>query len=122
MSDSIAVLLHAAARGAKLEVDLQSGYGWESNWQQYMPVKGDGFKWRIRSKDSHLRYGPIGSVLAKKATNPPRYIDSFADIGLNSFCIAISDPEFRQYQDCRNQLTRSLFLLLVAESLIEDGL
>ena len=120
MSDSIAVLLHAAARGAKLEVDLQSGYGWESNWQQYMPVKGDGFKWRIHQKDAHLRYGPISSVLVESAKNPSMPEDSvFPSIWPISMLWQLT--EYYRFAEA-DELTKSLFLLMVAESLIEDGL
>ena len=122
MSDSLAVLLHAAARGARLQCDENSGYGWEENWRPALPTNGDECKWRIHPKDVHLRYGPVSSALRKKAENPPWYIDTFSDVGMNSFCIAISDPEFSDYQDCKSHLTRSLFLLFVAESLVEEGL
>jgi hypothetical protein len=126
MTDSLPVLLHAAARGARLQLfDTQANlwihiYPWELGEICDYDVKyklDPTLDFRIYPKHHHLRYGPISSVLYEAAKEDYEHIEFD---GL---------PEQITRFHCSKDLVlyhsafhRSMFFLLVAESLIEDGL
>jgi hypothetical protein len=122
MTESLPVLLHAAARGARLEIWSDLASKWVEN-EGMRPFKDE--KWHIHPKDYHLRYGPISSVLYEAAKKPKSYIWFGTEI--EEYCAqhyvqqAFFSNDVFDYST-RTELARSLFLLFVAESLIEDGL
>ena len=123
MTDSIPVLLHAAARGARLQC-MYDSRGWQST--SSMPRGLRGIEYRIHPDDAHLRYGPISSVLYEAAKEPSQFFyfgngAVFALVGENCRQLTNLQDEV-DYMDCNNKLIRSLFLLFVAESLLEQGL
>ena len=126
MSDSLAVLLHAKARGARLQHYCPSFSIFKGDWENVFddeyPSKKDVNDWRIHPKDEHLRYGTISSALVESAKNPfmPEY-SVFPSIWPISMLWQLTITEYYRFAEA-DQFTKSLFLLLVAESLIEDGL
>jgi hypothetical protein len=128
MTESLPILLHAAARGARLQLDY--GYPEPYRWKNVaiMPSRDSKIdQWRIHPADQHMRYGPISSVLAEMAEKPPAWFAEFrtrriweevaSDLAYRGF-----DCDQFAWHNNTSTLDRSLFLLLVAESLIEDGL
>jgi hypothetical protein len=124
MTDSLPVLLHAAARGARLEIWSDLASKWVEN-EGMRPFKDE--KWHIHPKDQHLRYGPISSVLYEAAKNPPEW---YAQLPFGGEFREDAALELIYKELKRNQFNwrllspteKSVFLLFVAESLIEDGL
>ena len=118
MTDSIPVLLHAAARGARLQCrDLDDVWGNSIVAPMKDPIPG---LWRIHPEDAHLRYGPISSVLYEAAKNPPENGDD-AMPQITSLSVLMAIGDYLHYKNS-DKSSRSLFLLFVAESLLEQGL
>ena len=108
-------LLFAAARGARI--------GWEHDGEWYSamsmcigPSKAD--NGTIHPDDAHLQYGPISTALRKNAES----FDARHTAGLpylESYFIFTNAEA-----DClgADELHRSLFLLILAEALADEGL
>jgi hypothetical protein len=125
MTDSLPVLLHAAARGARIQSRDQNWVA-DREWIVWRMMPTDKLteswnfrEWRIHPKDHHLRYGPISSVLYEAAKNPPTHLFMLPEVA-DHFAYLMLDPDETFHSE--NLFARSLFLLIVAESLIEDGL
>jgi hypothetical protein len=123
MSEPLSILLHAAARGAR----LQKNYGYANGgWRPVGWFNLDHYNCRIDPKDRLLRYGPISRVLFEAAKNPVKhfyasgsgYEESAAE-SCFSFC---TSQEAIDYAVNRTKEQRSFFLLLVAEALAHEGL
>ena len=110
-------LLHAAARGARIECWLLP----QKKWIPAIAVRvADGLHidYRIHPNDEHLQYGPISTALRKNAesfdarhTSGLPYVEGY-------FIFTNAEA------DCldADELHRSLFLLILAEALAEEGL
>lgn len=92
-------LLHAAARGARIQMMYQRG------WIPAVAVRTDDmYKYRIHPDDENLQYGPISTALRD------------CDGDFQWFYIE------HEWQQNKDRLTRSLFLLLLAEALADEGM
>jgi len=104
-------ILFAAAREARMQVTNDRG-GWLD--AAYIPTadyKGDDF--RIHPDDEHLQYGPISTALREDALGLPiKGTDWFALVALHA------DGDLNMYSPTEE----SLFLLLVAEALADEGM
>ena len=107
-------LLHAAARGARIETR------YPDKWITVVAVRtvDDFYSYRIHPDDEHLAYGPISTALRKNAesfdarhTSGLPYVEGY-------FIFTNAEA------DCldADELHRSLFLLILAEALAEEGL
>ena len=109
-------LLHAAARGARIEGLYQRG------WIPVFAVRTDGltdgqYKYRIHPDDQYLQYGPISTALrdmAEQYTYAKCWQDQIAD--------AVADEFTDHYtlRDCEPDYP--LFYLFLAEFLADEGM
>ena len=103
-------LIHAAARGARIEVLFN---------QSWLPVNvvrtGDNpFNYRIHPDDEHLQYGPISTALLKLAED-----DSWNPSEERALALAVA----RQFQICFDgEFDFELYYLFLAEALADEGL
>lgn len=109
-------LLFAAARGARIE-------NWYSEkWRLAYAVRtvDDFYAYRIHPDDAHLQYGPISTALRERAgdSRPPRE-DFMYDVMAGIVPNHIEGDWAARYE---NFLHRSLFLLILAEALADEGL
>ena len=112
-------LLHAAARGARIECWLLP----QKKWIPAIAVRvADGLHidYRIHPDDAHLQYGPISTALRERAgdSRPPRE-DFMYDVMAGIMPNHIEGDWAARYE---NFLHRSLFLLILAEALADEGL
>ena len=108
-------LLFAAARGARIQARLFEFDEWANS-------PGFRFKnleaYRIHPDDEHLQYGPISSALRERAewggypTTGLPYTEGYFNF---------QGDEHWEF-DTTNALHRSLFLLILAEALADEGL
>jgi hypothetical protein len=106
-------LLHAAARGARIEGLYQRG------WIPVFAVRTDGltdgqYKYRIHPDDAHLQYGPISTALLKLAED-----DSWNPSEERSLAIAVA-RQFQVYFG--DEPDYPLFYLFLAEFLADEGM
>ena len=105
-------LLHAAARGAVIEMRYSEGGRWHHC--NFMDV-GDGeagFEQRIRPGDEHLQYGPLSTLCIEAAEDYSEF-----NLTLPPYIVLDLDARFQL-----TELNRSIYLLLVAEELADLGL
>jgi hypothetical protein len=110
-------LLHAAARGARIEWLRSDGVWCKS--AHCVPRIGPNAKypWRIHPEDVHLQYGPISTALRESACTDKEalagipYIEGYWDLSIDEAKVFDTDP-----------FHRSLFLLILAEALADEGL
>jgi hypothetical protein len=105
-------LLHAAARGAKIEVRWYDSLQWQTTGQILFV---DTMRhYRIHPDDEHLQYGPISTALR--------------DVALTGDCGDYEIPYCRfviEKEDIYSESTedeRSMFLLFLAEALADEGM
>ena len=78
------------------------------------------YNYRIHPDDSHLQYGPISTALRFNAESAvPDDMLGFGD-ELGTWVVDYGD--WCAYSDCDYRLHRSLFLLILAEALADEGL
>ena len=113
-------LLFAAARGARIGWKTFSG-----KWHPALSLTGVQSEcgqaaYRIHPADEHLQYGPISTALRERAGNsrPPRE-DFMYDVMAGIAPKYIEGDWAARYE---NLLHRSLFLLILAEVLADEGL
>ena len=120
MNEQLSILLHAAARGARIEYDYNAG---AKSWH---PAGVVGLKepWcvgqRIHPDDILLRFGPISRALYEAAKNPPVFLDDAygRHFGMEVYA---QENDYQRYDYADNE-TRQWFLLMLAESLCHSGL
>jgi len=117
-------LLFAAARGSRIECQNQRYDMASSAWVPsgiWMPVDRLNLKYRdyrIHPDDEHLQYGPISATFIAWAMLEGSVHEEFV-----SACRAIADDheaDWAMHYD--DELHRSLFLLILAEALADEGL
>lgn len=118
-------LLHAAARGARLQVkDYYATRKWGTvDVRPNTDSSPDG--WRIHPEDAHLQYGPISSALRKMAEDEDNFY-FFADevpywalrvAEFSIVCGGWTDSWRKQTPD-----ERRIALCVMAEALADEGL
>ena len=99
-------LLFAAARGARLRIFAD--------------------KTRIHPDDAHLQYGPISTALRDcDGDFQWLYIDTEQMHYFAIQCAILADYAnnmMQEWQQNKDRLTRSLFLLILAEALADEGM
>ena len=109
-------LLHAAARGARIQAypHLGGGFQWAEITRIPLPIPE---YYRIHPKDKHLAYGPISTALRKKAKN-----NAWCS-GWEWFLAEAAANEFTEFFDSRiAEPDYPLFYLILAEALADEGL
>lgn len=107
-------LLFAAARGARIQVMANDyWYGVDTYY-----LRSERRKLRIHPADEALQYGPISSALREMAANPSYELARTDEFG--TWSLLYSD--WCKCRDSTSELDVSLFLLLLAEALADEGL
>lgn len=113
-------LLFAAARGARIETMCDE---WEEDRCVMVgDLQREKLFYRIHPDDAHLAYGPISAALREKAE------DVRLDSGFSRDILPYMDvcPQMpvaeAWYWFETSELHRSLFLLILAEALADEGL
>ena len=106
-------LLHAAARGAKIQTKwVDSGEQWQTT--AHIVWVADMRYYRIHPADEHLQYGPISTALLKLAED-----DSWNPSEERSLALAVA----RQFQVYFvDEPDYPLFYLILAEFLADEGM
>ena len=105
-------LLHAAARGARIQMMYQRG------WIPAVAVRTDDmYKYRIHPADAHLQYGPISTALRDMAEDDGTWR---TDLRWNIAHIVAN--EFNDYYDWQCEPDYPLFYLFLAEFLADEGM
>lgn len=115
-------LLFAAARGARVEQTV--------HYNKWTPGVDLGLlrwhpeKCRIHPDDEHLQYGPISTAVREKAetTNSSLAYSVQGYMELAAICEYTPVTRGSDWADCWSSLHRSLFLLILAEALADEGL
>jgi len=118
-------LLHAAARGARIECWLLPQKKWVD--AAYIPTADyTGYDYRIHPDDEHLQYGLISTALRDcDGDFQWVYIDSehMQDLAIGcAICANYAHNMLHEWQQNKDRLTRSLFLLILAEALADEGM
>ena len=116
-------LLFAAARGARLQREQMSITGKHTWWSDVNIQWGMDDELRIHPKDEHLQYGPVSSELRGYAYlgegDYPYIYMTVVNAPLGSWWMRVDDTNAFERSD---ELTRSLFLLILSEALADEGL
>jgi hypothetical protein len=105
-------LLHAAARGARIE----GSYKEFDIWNSVSAVRFDNFyDYRIHPADEHLQYGPISTALRVfgMGGDDPYTLSSL---------LALDAYLHEKLHPFTDSLEQSLFLLILAEAMADSGL
>ena len=105
-------LLHAAARGARIQSRWVDGTQWQTT-SQFMFVDGMRY-YRIHPDDAHLQYGPISTALLKLAED-----DSWNPSEERALALAVA-RQFQVYFG--DEPDYPLFYLFLAEALADEGM
>ena len=109
-------LLHAAARGAKMQTKwVDSGAQWQTTGQ--LVLVDDMRYYRIHPDDAHLQYGPISTALRDMAEDDGTWR---TDLRWNIAHIVAN--EFNDYYDWQCEPDYPLFYLFLAEYLADEGM
>jgi hypothetical protein len=112
-------LLHAAARGARIQTNDRGGW-LDAAYIPTADYKGDDF--RIHPDDAHLQYGPISTAMREMAKQPKVLAHKVVNLPHFGFTIFVeSENELREVLQC-DTLTHSLFYLILAECLADEGM
>ena len=106
-------LLHAAARGAKMQTKwVDSGAEWQTTGQ--LVLVDDMRYYRIHPADEHLQYGPISTALRMLAED-----DSWNPSEERALAVAVA-RQFQVFFD--DEPDFELFYLFLAEALADEGM
>ena len=106
-------LLHAVARGAKIQTKwVDSGEQWQTTGQ--LVLVDDMRYYRIHPEDAHLQYGPISTALLKLAED-----DSWNPSEERALALAVA-RQFQVYFG--DEPDFELFYLFLAEALADEGM
>ncbi len=112
-------LLHAAARGARIEYMQTEGLMQNWGWKLLYSPKFDLLlafpdSYRIRPADAHLQYGPISTMLREVALTGDC---ENADV---PYCRVEIEREDGYWESTEEQ--RRVFCLILAEALADEGM
>jgi len=110
-------LLHAAARGARVQFCL-----YENEWHTARDIdvsKDERWHQRIHPEDEHLQYGPISACVRDAAMAEYFTYGGTYTVPYGSYWLSMKDAHD---VDSADVLHRSLFLLILAEALADEGL
>ena len=106
-------LLHAAARGARMQTKwVDSGAQWQTTGQ--LVLVDDMRYYRIHPADEHLQYGPISTLLREMALTGD--CDG-ADIPYIRTTLLTEEGYWKSTED-----QQCVFCLILAEALADEGM
>ena len=105
-------LLHAAARGARIQSRWVDGTQWQTTGQ--LVLVDDMRRYRIHPDDQYLQYGPISTALLKLAED-----DSWNPSEERALALAVA-RQFQVYFG--DEPDYPLFYLFLAEFLADEGM
>jgi hypothetical protein len=121
-------LLHAAARGARIQTKwVDSGDFWQATGQ--LVLVEDMRYYRIHPADEHLQYGPISTEVRKAAETIAK--KAYLHEVLGHYGLAAIDDYLsrsNEFSYCWNKTMnatanqKQLFLLILAEALADEGM
>jgi hypothetical protein len=98
-------------------------------WIPAIAVRTDDmYKYRIHPNDAHLAYGPVSTALREFAQDAPSFSGSIGYPAYGHMWRELTDyviggtRKSRLYYEHVDQLHRSLFLLILAEALADEGM
>ena len=109
-------LLHAAARGARIEIRVFNEYSWRNAYNLDLNKGSAASDWvyRIHPDDEHLQYGPISTALREMALT-----GEYEDGTIPYFSFEI-EREGKYWESTADQ--RRVFCLILAEALADEGM
>ena len=115
-------LLFAAARGARIQATLAGQWSTSPLYEALRPSYNENR--RIHPEDEHLQYGPISTALRERAetTNASLAYSVQGYMELAAVCDYTPSTRGSDWADCWSAQHRSLFLLILAEALADEGL
>lgn len=116
-------LLFAAARGARIGWQTLSGKWHPALSLNYAQSEGGQAAYHIHPADEHLQYGPVSTALRRVAEQPKIFHQSLPSLP-PYFAFSVgheTDAEMRSVF-VSDELTHSLFLLILAECLADEGM
>jgi len=115
-------LLYAAARGARIGWQTLSGQWYPAVSLTDVQSEGGQAAYRIHPNDAHLQYGPVSTALREMAKQPKVLVHKLVNLPHFGFMIFVeSENESREVLQC-DTLTHSLFYLILAEALADEGM
>lgn len=118
-------LLHAAARGARLDRLGHITGDWIPDGANYEAIQKFPEDFRIHPEDAHLQYGPISSELRAMAENKDSHkvlSDSIPTLAIYSlFACDLDDRWLRTWPE-QTPDERRIALCVMAEALADEGL
>ena len=109
-------LLFAAARGARIQATLAGQWSTSPLYEALRPSYNENR--RIHPEDEHLQYGPISTALREMAQ---RTDELFVELGPTVTYIDWS-VDMEEDDGEADAFHQSLFLLILAEALADEGL
>jgi hypothetical protein len=99
---------------------VDSGDSWQATGQ--LVLVDDMRYYRIHPNDAHLQYGPISTALREMSKQPKTIHHKGVNLPHFGFSIfAENENEMLEVLRC-DKLTHSLFLLILAEALADEGM
>ena len=108
-------LLFAAARGARIQNEFHNWSNGGNDWREADLNRLVGA--RIHPEDEHLQYGPISTALREKAEFGPLDNETLLNGSIKWYA-----PVQKDEYGITDPFHRSLFLLILAEALADEGM
>jgi hypothetical protein len=108
-------ILHAAARGARLQSQFYNGSTGGSDWREITNLRT--YDGRVHPEDEHLEYGPISTALRERAL-----IDDVTWNTEFNLAIAYLNMRWPSWHQELNDEDYLVALLIAAEALADEGL
>ena len=105
-------ILHAAARGARIQYRSPAEHKWKANF--FLPNCLNDSLYRIHPEDAHLAYGPISTLLREMALTGD--CDG-ADIPYIRTTLLTEEGYWKSTED-----QQCVFCLILAEALADEGM
>lgn len=113
-------LLHAAARGARIQA-LDKNLGAILSSHAPLELSNDKRPYRIHPDDAHLQYGPISTDI-RSMTVIDLHSDEMPRLALASACVCGIDGTWAKDWRKQSVSDRATAMLILAEALADEGL
>jgi len=110
-------LIFAAARGARIETFSRYSLTWQFAYSATLAPYKASYSQRIHPDDEHLQYGPISTALREAAAAGNKW-----DLTGATGRAADAYASYNAVWWYSTEMDRSLYLLILAEALADEGL